>query len=119
MFDADTYGPAHAGPPSIGVNSPMIQTPTVLILGAGSSAHLNYPLGRELINRIAALGQEHLAFPMAQGWEPKQFIEELSYSDPNAIDAFLTRHPEWSELGRYLITVVLKGHERLPAMFPP
>jgi hypothetical protein len=91
----------------------------VLVLGAGASAHLHYPLGRELINRIAALSQDALAYPIAQGWEPRQFIEELSYSDPNSIDAFLTKHPEWSELGRYLITLVLKGHERMTAMFPP
>lgn len=99
----------------------MIKTPTVLILGAGASEHLGYPLGRTLIKQICGAPTRSTILPVEKFSEADvtRFISRLSRSDPNSIDAFLEQNPEEIELGKYLITQQLKLCENEGQLFPP
>jgi hypothetical protein len=100
----------------------MIKTPTVLILGAGSSIQCGYPLGRDLVARLCELRGTHALGTLPEGWtreRAERFLDTLSYSDPASIDAFLERHPEDADLGKYLITLKLKACEDIKTLFPP
>ena len=92
----------------------MITKRTVLILGAGSSTHVGYPLGVGLVNEICApiiLNFEHQI--------PKTFTKEqladfqlrLSRSGHASIDAFLEDNPGDADVGRWFIARCLKQHE--------
>lgn len=99
----------------------MIETPTVLILGAGSSVHAGYPLGLELLSELAGL-RGTPATDDIPGW-PKEkadgFLARLSRSGLYSIDAFLERSGEEGPLGKFLIARALKKREQVDALFPP
>lgn len=99
----------------------MISRPTVLILGAGSSAHCGYPLGSELIANICrkqSTATEANAGPFRSA-EVEGFLRRLSRSGHYSIDAFLADAGDQIELGKFLIARELKQIEDLDRLFPP
>lgn len=101
----------------------MITKRTVLILGAGSSVHLGYPLGKDLVAEICAC-----VFGRKYADEVRdKFMSEriealgkrLSRSWYPSIDAFLEDNPDDAELGRMLIADCLKQHEDESRLFLP
>lgn len=100
----------------------MISVPTVLILGAGASVHLGYPLGATLVANLCKLRGTGELQGLPQNWteeEAKSFLTRLSRSGHYSIDAFLESTPEQTDLGKYLITRELKRHENVDRLFPP
>ena len=91
----------------------MISTPTTLVLGAGSSTHLDYPLGRDLVDHLVKrLGTAHDDLPDL--WAPEEverFLHRLKEYDPSSVDEFLEAEEEFADLGKYFIAVELKRHE--------
>ncbi|MFQ5586066.1 MAG: hypothetical protein ACE5GF_04500 [Thermodesulfobacteriota bacterium] len=100
----------------------MITTPTVLILGAGASVHLGYPLGAQLVERLCQLRIMNELKELPQDWtedEAKRFLTRLSRSGHYSIDAFLETVPEQSDIGKFLISREFKRHENVDHLFPP
>jgi hypothetical protein len=97
----------------------MITTRTVLILGAGSSCHLGYPLGRSLISQICKRIADHECPAEIPRDKLTEFRVHLSRFDSASIDFFLERNPEYTDLGKLLITDCLKQYEELERMFVP
>jgi hypothetical protein len=100
----------------------LIASPTVLVLGAGASAHVGYPLGFQLISELCALrGKSALDnLPTGlTGTDANDFLTRLSRSGHYPIDAFLESAPEHATLGKYLIARALKSREVVDALFPP
>ena len=98
----------------------MISSPTVLILGAGSSAHCGYPLGSGMVSNICRLkaGSTLDDIPFDKS-EVCEFINRLSRSGYYSIDAFLADTPEHLDLGKFLIARELSKSEELDRLFPP
>jgi len=87
---------------------------TVLVLGAGASKHLGYPLGGELVTQILknTSDQRCIAFRQLRdmGFESrdiKQFHSELTATAPASIDDFLSAKEAMVTLGRAAIAQVL------------
>lgn len=59
---------------------------TVLILGAGASHHLNYPVGGQLLATIQSLSSQ------GQHAEHRRFHQQLNLACPPSIDNFLKSH---------------------------
>ena len=100
----------------------MIEIPTVLVLGAGSSVHCGYPLGGQLVSQLSRLRGSPELDSLPGGWtrdEAEDFLTRLSRSGHYSIDAFLESNREQADLGKYLIARELKKHEDLEALFPP
>ncbi len=100
----------------------MVTSPTVLILGAGSSIHVGYPLGSQLVAELCAHRGEPAMNNLPAGWtstEANDFLTRLSRSGYYSIDAFLETVPDQAALGKYLIARELKRRERVDALFPP
>jgi len=101
----------------------MITTPTVLILGAGASAHLGYPLGQGLINEICnCCLTNRIPTEISNTYSQSMLSEfriHLSRSGYLSVDAFLEKHPNYNDLGKLLITHCLKQHENEDRLFPP
>ena len=69
----------------------MITVPTVLILGAGSSSHVGYPLGKKLVSDLCFLRKKPIT-NLPCGWTEeyaKSLLTRLSRSGYYSIDAFL------------------------------
>jgi hypothetical protein len=116
-LESDTH---HVLQPSTRIR--MISRPTVLILGAGSSAHAGYPLGRELVAQLCALRRQPSIDGLPANWEAdrvRAFLQRLSYSDPGSIDAFLEANRTDGDLGKFLIAQQLKKSEDMDRLFPP
>lgn len=100
-----------------------IRIPTVLILGAGSSIHCGYPLGLELISKIAEFKRNDYPFRSDSFFSDhgyvQRFVERLTHSGHYSIDAFLEECPEEMDLGKYLIALQLKQLESIDSLFPP
>lgn len=99
-----------------------IHVPTVLVLGAASSAHCGYPLGIELINQIVHLQRTRSGIPLPSSWTPDdvdRFVTRLARSAHFSIDAFLESVPSETDLGKYLIAYSLKQRELIDKLFPP
>ena len=100
----------------------MIDTPTVLILGAGASSHVKYPLGSQLISNLCkkpGTGAEG-EFPL--DWtlrDAEKFVTRLSRSGYYSIDAFLETVRDQADIGKFLIARELKRHEQMSELFPP
>lgn len=89
----------------------MISKPTVLVLGAGSSTHCGYPLGRELVAQLCQLRGSAELDNLPDGWSRdgvERFLTKLSLSDPSSIDAFLETNRDEASLGKFLIARQLK-----------
>ncbi|MCP4376338.1 MAG: hypothetical protein GY794_09210 [bacterium] len=94
----------------------MITTPTVLVLGAGASRAFKYPTGPELVYAMldgihahADLLQNELGIshPLLE-----KFHATLSASGRSTIDDFLARQPDFVDLARTLIALALVKHEK-------
>jgi hypothetical protein len=100
----------------------MIERPTVLILGAGASAHLDYPLGRGLLSRLCQLRWEPDIDRLSNKWPKDQitdFLTRLSRAGYSSVDEFLEKNSEYVDLGKYLIARELKKKEDPDRLFPP
>ena len=94
---------------------------TALILGAGASAALGYPCGKELIDRICRKLEWHPNSPRPQreqlirlGFQEDQinrFREGLNFGNPETIDSFLEHNPDFERLGKVCITLELSSYE--------
>ena len=96
----------------------MIKTPTVFVLGAGSSVDYGFPTGvdlvRELTTRFPALprdAQDALSRSGIDKDEYDRFAEELAMAKPNSIDAFLQHRQEHAKVGKAAIAVHLIKRE--------
>ena len=101
----------------------MIERPTVLILGAGASAHLGYPVGIQLLNKVCELERDkslELDDALAlDGLTVSDFFLRLSRSGFYSVDAFLEANPEFTNLGKYLTAKCLKKNEVEGQLFAP
>jgi hypothetical protein len=101
----------------------MIDVPTCLLLGAGASAHLEFPLGLALKDRMvhelqSEIFKENTAVNLGippdvlASTDHVTFCRQLGFGGWTSPDAFLEKHPEHSRLGKHLIASLLRGHER-------
>ncbi len=100
----------------------MINKKTVLILGAGASAHVGYPLGRQLVDNICGQSKTILTDEISDVWgeeEVNGFISRLSRAGFYSIDAFLETVSEQASLGKYLLAREIKRHEQIGNLFSP
>ncbi len=89
----------------------MLKRKTCLLLGAGASKHLGFPLGAELRTKIVfeLLGQKNkpkdeLPEDFRRGEEDlNAFYDRLSFGNWTSPDAFLERHTEFMKTGKFLI----------------
>lgn len=98
----------------------MIEKNICLLLGAGASAHLGFPLGKTLNHKI--MGElkkikdgtseiseiEKLNSPE----ERDQFYEKLEMGDWDSPDALLEDYPQYYDTGKFLICKVLADKEK-------
>jgi hypothetical protein len=91
---------------------------TVLVVGAGASAHLGFPLGDELCCTIISNTRNPDSNPfkdlVSMGFAHEAIIsfhENLERSLPHSIDEFLSDRSEFIDVGRAAIAQVLIGHE--------
>ncbi len=99
----------------------MIQRPTVLILGAGSSVHLDYPLGLQLLNQVCLRIKKDnydKTLPYKQD-QIENFHRRLSRAGYYSVDAFLEENREFLDIGKYFIADCLKQCEIEARLFPP
>ncbi len=101
----------------------MIKRPTVLILGAGASAHVGYPVGIKLLNEVCRLGGDTTpkidGSLTPDGAAVSDFLLRLSRSGFYSVDAFLEENPEFTNLGKYLTAKCLKKYEDESRLFAP
>ncbi len=99
----------------------MISKKTTLILGAGASAHVGYPLGSGLLKSLCNIRMQKNYPSLPKKWPQDQvddLLLTLSRSGHYSIDAFL-EFSEHKGLGKYLIACQLKELEILDRLFPP
>ena len=87
---------------------------TVLVLGAGASAHLGFPLGPELCSKIIDNTSDSNASSFKELCEMRfpnesisSFHDQLNKSYPHSIDEFLSDRPEFIDVGRAAIGQVV------------
>jgi hypothetical protein len=101
----------------------VIEKPTVLILGAGASAHLGYPIGIGLLNQICSRIRENQIDDEIKRSHPASEIESfrvrLSRSGYSSVDAFLEKNMEFMAMGKLFIASCLKQHENPDIPFHP
>jgi len=99
----------------------MITKNTVLILGAGASSHLDYPLGKGLINEICSLEIDILPIllPEFDIVFFREFIQNLKKSQFSSIDQFLENNEKFLGIGKLIITIILKKYDNENKLFPP
>ncbi|MDP6545770.1 MAG: hypothetical protein QGH60_17445 [Phycisphaerae bacterium] len=99
----------------------MITTPTVLILGAGASAHLDFPTGPSLSNAIFGAANNPPDFlinaidNLLSPNELKDFANRLRTSSAPSIDSFLQRNTHFIPITKLLIALCLIPYEK-PAL---
>jgi len=101
----------------------MIRKRTVLILGAGASTHLGYPIGSTLRDEVCERAlQGHVDAKIRAVYEPAQigeFGRRLARGAFGSVDAFLEENREFLRLGRLLMADPLKRRENFERPFPP
>ena len=100
----------------------MVATPTVLVLGAGASAHVGYPLGGGLVNDLCRQRSPGAHDDLPMNWtleDVDRFLTRLSRAGHYSIDAFLETVPDQGDLGKYLMAREMKSHENIDSLFPP
>ncbi len=96
----------------------MIQTQTVLILGAGASGPYGFPSGYELLIRVLDLGiANQLIRAGFEAGEVKQFQYSLGHSGTLSVDAFLEHRPEFLRIGKFAIALLLIPFEDEARLF--
>lgn len=98
----------------------MLLRKTCLLLGAGASKHLSFPLGEELRKKMLfeLLGQkdkEPATLPddyKRGGEDLTAFYDKLAYGNWSSPDAFLEHHPEFIKTGKYMICRCLSEFEQ-------
>lgn len=102
----------------------MIKTPTVLVFGAGMSAHYGLPLGNDLCTRIGnligSMGSAeawHIRDRVYSKAELEKFEIALRNSAEHSIDSFLALRPDLQDIGRYLLTRVIQPMEAAGRLF--
>ncbi len=95
----------------------MFTEPTVLILGAGASWHYCYPLGSDLIKEIHNLRGiagtfGRVLYKKSNHKTTQDFFKAIETRSPLVIDYFLSRHSEYEEIGKYLISYILLNKEK-------
>lgn len=98
----------------------MIKQPTTLILGAGANKDYGFPLGKELVDQII----EKLGNPKPNGIykiladlghkdpnEIGKFVTNLKGSNLDSIDEFISKQPEFNELAKKCIAIILIPYE--------
>ena len=99
----------------------MIEEKTTLILGAGSSTHVGYPLGAGLLKNMCSIRMDKNYPQLPTKWsinDIDDLLISLSRSGHYSIDAFL-ESSEYRDLGKYLIAYQLKQYEVVDNLFPP
>ena len=95
----------------------MINSRTVLILGAGSNAGYGFPSGTQLITEIYNSLENHTikGFLLQLGiaeFEISSFRDRLLHSGLDSIDEFLEKNPKYSSIGKASIALMLMQCER-------
>lgn len=88
----------------------MLKVPTTLVLGAGASMQYGFPNGMDLVTKIvnhSGNWGEHLFENSIR----EDFRIQLRNSGENSIDAFLARHEEFMEFGKFCITKAISDCE--------
>lgn len=83
---------------------------TVLILGAGASCSYGFPVGLGLRAELLSLGAEApKAAPLLSRGEQtiKQFVHAFRDAQTYSIDAFLSRRPEFADIGKRAVALRL------------
>ena len=99
----------------------MLSRRTCLLLGAGASSHLRFPLGNELRKKMlfelrGQKDKEYDTLPedFRRGREDLvAFYEKLAYGNWTSPDAFLEHNREFIQTGKYLICRCLTEYEDL------
>ena len=113
----------------------MISIPTVLVLGAGASAHLDFPLGGELFVRVCEaldgnrrppsnIGEHTLEYEelLSTTDNPSaldEFRDELLRSGVRSVDEFLESRTEFETLGKQAIAQQLLKFENPQTLHDP
>lgn len=100
------------------INLEVFGSYTVIVLGAGASAHLGYPVGGTLCDKILENTEDPNAVSFTQLRDMdftqdliSNFHEEFAASGASAIDAFLEKRREFIEVGRAAIASELIKYE--------
>jgi hypothetical protein len=102
----------------------LIAFKTVFVLGAGASKPFGFPLGGELYDLVltefndGSAGRVHLTntTPFASK-DIDPFIEALRHSGLFSVDAFLERRPEFMDIGKAAMAVLLVQKENPGALW--
>jgi len=90
---------------------------TTLVLGAGASVAMNYPVGdglrNTIINEAVSTYGAHISKAKTGIYRDhlNEFTEEFRNSQMASIDAFLARRPEYAEIGKLTIAAILLDRE--------
>lgn len=99
----------------------MFREPTVLVLGAGASCHLGYPLGAALVNDIISLNDDYFFRELEAAGERREFFDhfraQLRQAQPPSIDWFLENRRRFLEVGKLAIAYCIIRHERDEPLF--
>lgn len=86
-----------------------------LVLGAGSSVSMGYPVGEalreEIINNTIPVYGSILQSLGYSSHSQEHFVKEFRRSQMETIDSFLARRPEFSEVGKIAIAAILLHKE--------
>lgn len=93
----------------------MIEKRTVLVLGAGASAELGFPLGRGLLRQTVDTirRKEETRFYQVlrecgfSDDQMQEFARDLEVSMQPSVDAFLENRPEFLDVGKAAIAAAL------------
>ncbi len=102
----------------------MITKSTTLVLGAGASMDYQYPSGNDLTGRVIRITNETntdayrclLSLNFKEG-HISSFCNALKMSGRPSVDAFLEHRPEFVDIGKVAMTLVLVKLEVLPNLF--
>lgn len=101
----------------------MINHKTVLVLGAGASVAVGYPVGAGLRQKLLQIydpGNRTAVIVAGLMNDPEQlssFVQAFKFSQMMSIDAFLARRPEFMDIGKRAIATVLLQCEGPDAPF--
>lgn len=87
---------------------------TTLILGAGASKTYGYPTGIGLRNEILKLSEHIDAITEISSDNSsvvKNFFKYFKYSSATSIDSFVAKNPEYSEISKEVISLILLNCE--------